>query len=371
LRVGYFSGDFREHPVATLMAGVFEQHDRARFETYAFSFGPDTGDAMRARLTRAFHRFIDVRAETDAAITAMARNLEIDIAVDLAGYTAEARAGIFAQRTAPVQISYLGYPGTLGSPHIDYIIADNVVVPPEARVHFSEKVIALPCFQPNDPARAIAPGKADRPGAGLPEDAFVFCCFNNIYKITPATFASWMRILKAIDKGVLWFLGASAAAQRNLKEAAARAGIAPERLFFAPRVASNADHLARHRCADLFLDTLPFNAHTTASDALWAGLPVLTCPGESYASRVAASLLYALGLAELVTPHREAYEQTAVSLAQDPARLAALRDKLTHARAASTLFDVKSITAALENAFVEADARHRQGLAPADIVISS
>lgn len=370
LRVGYFSGDFHQHPVATLIAGVFEAHDRTRFETTAFSFGPTTGDDMQRRLVRAFDRFLDVRASADAAIIETARTLGIDVAVDLSGHTTDARHGVFAGRAAPVQTSYLGYPGTLGSPHIDYVIADNVVIPEDARVHYGEKIIALPCFQPNDPARAIAPQTPSRTAAGLPEDAFVFCCFNNPTKFTPATFAGWMRILAAVSNGVLWFSGVSPTGQHNLRAAAARAGIAPERLIFAPRVASGADHLARQRCADLFLDTFPFNAHTTASDALWAGLPVLTCAGRSYAARVAASLLQALGLPELVAQTPEAYEGMAIALARGPAHLKALRAKLARAREASVLFDVKALTRSLEKAFLEADARHRRGLAPEHIVIT-
>lgn len=369
LRVAYFSGDFRQHPVATLMAGVFEHHDHARFETFAFSFGPNTGDDMHRRLMRAFDHFIDARAIDDPAVVTQARELGIDVAVDLAGHTAEARHGIFAGRAAPVQISYLGYPGTLGSPHTDYVIADRVVIPAKARGDYTEKVIELPCFQPNDPARAIAAETPTRAAAGLPDEAFVYCCFNNAYKFNPATFAGWMRILRAVEGSVLWFSGITEAGQRNLRAAAANAGLAPARLIFAARVPTAADHLARHRCADLFLDTLPFNAHTTASDALWAGLPVLTCPGESYAARVAASLLTALDLPELIAPNAGAYEEVAVTLGRDPARLAALRTKLARARATSPLFDVKSVTKALERAYRAVDERHRQGLAPADLVI--
>ena len=367
LRLGYFSPDFRNHPTSHLMAEVFERHDRTQFETYAFSFGPDTSDEMRVRVKRAFDHFIDVRGRSDADVTALARAHGIDVAVDLAGYISDGRPGIFAGRAAPVQISYLAYPGTLGAPHMDYVIADPVVIPAEACVHFSEKVIAIPCYQPNDSTRIVPPAP-ERTAAGLPEEGFVFCCLNNAYKITPHTFAGWMRILHAIEASVLW-LYAQGEAQHNLRAAAREAGVAPERLIFAASVPPAA-HLARYQLADLFLDTLPYNAHTTTSDALWAGLPVITCPGRSFAARVAASLLHAVDLPELIAPDQKTYEALAITLAKSPARLAALRDKLVRTRGATLLFNVKTVTRALEMAYLAADARCREGLAPADIVIS-
>ena len=369
IRIGYFSMDFRIHPVAVLAAGIFEHHDRAQFEITAFSFGVDTGDAMRLRLQSAFDRFIDVQDKTDAEIAALARGLGTDIAIDLGGYTTDSRAGIFAHRPAPVQIGALGFPATIGSPHLDYLLADAVVVPPEQRVHFCEKLIYLPHFQPNDRARPNAgkcPGRAE---LGLPETGFVYCCYNNSYKITPECFASWTRILAKVPGSVLWLPGGNAVAMRNLRAAAMSHGVDAARLIFAPHV-SEADHFARQAAADLFLDTLPYNAHTTASDALWAGLPVLTCAGESYAARVAASVLNAAGLPELITASREAYEALAVKLAHDPARLADMRRQLTAARS-GPLFEIASYTRGLEDAYRQVLARCRAGLTLDHIAVAA
>ncbi len=368
VRVGYFSPDFREHPVATLMAGVFENHDRAAFACTAFSFGPMTGDAMQQRLKRAFEHFIDVSGKSDGEVAAIARGLGIDIAVDLAGYTSESRAGIFAARAAPVQINYLGFGGSMGADFIDYIIADRTLISPETRPHFTEHVISLPSYQANDQSRAIAGRRFTRAELGLPENGVVFCAFTSANKISPACFAGWMRILAAVENSLLWLSHHSAAAAANLRIAASDAGIAAERLIFAARLGPE-EHLARQRAADLFLDTFPFTAASSASDALWAGVPVLTRAGKSYVARIAASLLTAAGLPEMITTSQDAFEALAISLAKDPARLAALRARLAQAATSSRLFDTRRFTRALEGAYARIHARARAGLPPADLVI--
>ena len=303
LRVGYFSADFRNHPVAYLTAGLFETHDRHKFTIIAFSFGPPAEDAMRARLEAAFDEFIDVRGKTDREIAQLAQAKGIDIAVDLMGMTSDSRTGIFAERAAPVQVSYLGYPGTMGAEYIDYLIADATVIPPEHRQHYREKIVCLPhTFQINDAKRSIAATAPDRAALGLPGQGFVFCNFNNSYKLTPDDFDIWMRLLQKVPGSVLWLAGTNPTAEANLRQEAKARGVAPERLVFKQFTALLEDHLAQIRHADLFLDSRYFNAHTTGSDALWAGVPLLTCPGETYASRVGASLLKAIGLPELIAP---------------------------------------------------------------------
>ena len=372
IRVGYFSADFRSHPVAMLMAPVFEAHDRTRFEVSGFSFGPDSGDPLRPRLVRAFDRFIDVRDRSDLEISQLARELEIDIAVDLGGFTAGGRPGIFALRAAPIQVNYLGYPGTLSAPYIDYIIADEVVIPRAARPCYSEKVAYLPhCCLPGGDRPAIAAGVQRRADCGLPPDGFVFCCFNGHHKITPGTFDSWMRVLHAIEGSVLWLKAGGAAAVRNLRQEAARRGVAPERIVFAEPLHELEDHLARHRLADLFLDTLPYNAHTTAADALWAGLPVLTCAGEAFAARVGASLLRAVELPELITTTRAHYEALAVELARDTQRLAGIRQRLAAQRTTLPLFNVALFTGGLESAYIQMYQRHQTGSPPEHIHVES
>lgn len=364
IRVGYYSADFHHHATAILMAELFELHDRERFEWFAFSFGPDSQDAMHARVRQAFDHFLDVRDRSDEAVARLSRELGIDIAVDLKGFTQDTRFGIFSYRCAPVQVSYLGYPGTTGADYIDYAIADKVVLPPQARCHFSEKVVYLPhSYQVNDSKRRIADRAFTREALGLPATGFVFCCFNNNYKILPQMLDGWGRILHAVKDSVLWLLEDNPAVSRNLLREAQARGIAPQRLVFAQRMPLD-EHLARHRLADLFLDTLPCNAHTTASDALWAGLPVLTCAGQSFASRVAASLLHAVGLPELVTETQGAYEARAIALARDAGQLDALRSRL-HAQApASPLFDARRFARDLEAAYVVMHARAVQGLPP-------
>ena len=364
LRIGYFSADYRNHPMACLLAELFESHDRSRFEIFGFSIGPDKQDDMRKRIAAGFEHFLDVRAQNDLAIAQMARERGIDIAVDLNAHTQDSRPGIFAEGCAPVQVNFLSYPGTMGADYIDYIVADKTVIPRERHGDFTEKVITMPhCYQVNDSKRRISDRVFTRTALGLPAQGFVFCCFNNNHKILPATFEIWMRVLKAVEGSVLWLLEDNATAARNLRKEAAARGVDPQRLVFAGRM-SLADHLARHRLADLFLDTLPYNAHTTASDALWAGLPVLTCTGIAFASRVAASLLMTLGLPELITDSPEAYEAKALELARDPAKLRVLREALAARRDTTPLFDAKLFAKDLEAAYTLMYERSQAGLPP-------
>jgi predicted O-linked N-acetylglucosamine transferase (SPINDLY family) len=330
----------------------------------ALSFGTDKHDAMRQRLERAFDRFIDVRALTDRQTAQLSRRLQIDIAVDLKGFTSDSRPGIFAQRAAPIQVSYLGYPGTTGAPYIDYLIADATLIPAESRGHYSEKIVYLPnSYQVNDRSRAIEDRVYSRAELGLPEGGFVYCCFNGNYKITPAWLDVWIRILGQVEGSVLWLLESNEWAARNLRLQAQARGLDPARLIFAPRMLPP-EHLARHRAADLFLDSLPCNAHTTASDALWAGLPVLTQMGESFAARVAASLIRAIGLPELVTTTTQQYEAMAIGLAADPARLKDLRSRLERNRLTEPLYDTPLFTRNLEAAYMQMVERSQADLAP-------
>lgn len=371
IHVAYLSGDFREHAVSFLSAGLFEHHDRARFETTALSYGIDDGSAMRARLTRAFDRFVDVRQRSDHEIASLMVELDVDIAVDLGGLTGSARTGIVALRPAPVQVNFLGFTATMGAPYMDYIVADRTVIPERERDFYAERVVYLPdSFQPNDARRAIAERTPARSAEGLPDDAFVFCSFNNTLKIGPATFALWMRVLDQVPASVLWLFGGNAEATANLRREAAALGVAPERLVFAAR-AEPAEHLARHRLANLFLDTLPFNAHTTASDALWAGLPVLTCEGTTFAGRVAASLVHAAGLPELVTHSPAEYEAFAVRLATHADELAGFAARLAANRQTFPLFDTDRFRRHLEAGYVQMWERHLAGLPPAHIVVSA
>jgi predicted O-linked N-acetylglucosamine transferase (SPINDLY family) len=364
IRIGYLSADFHEHATTYLMAELFETHDRSQFELFAFSFGPDDQSPMRGRLKRAFDRFLDIGELNDLAAARVVSQHEIDIAVDLKGYTQDARVDILAHRPAPLQVNYLGYPGTMGADFIDYIVADPVIAPFEEQPFYAERIVHLPdCYQPNDRKRPIAERTPSRAECGLPERGFVFCSFNNNFKIAPVFFNVWMRLLKATPGSVLWLLRDNPWAEANLRKEAAARGVAPERLVFAPRVAL-ADHLARHRLADLFLDTLPYNAHTTASDALWAGLPVLTCMGQVFASRVAASLLRAIGMPELIARSLEEYEALALRLASDEKRLAAVRAKLQRNRLSKPLFDTDRFRRHLEAAYLEMWRIWQSGEAP-------
>jgi predicted O-linked N-acetylglucosamine transferase (SPINDLY family) len=364
VRVAYLSADFHAHATAYLIAELFEAHDRDRFEVVGVSYGEDDGSPMRARLAAAFDRFLDARTIDDRGVAQWMREQEVDIAVDLKGYTADARTGILMHRPARVQVNYLGYPGTTGLSYVDYIVADGFVIPHGDERGYSEKVARLPdSYQANDSRREVDARTPSRAELGLPVDGFVFCCFNNVYKILPDVFAIWMRLLSNVPGSVLWLLGDNEAAKRNLRREAVDRGVAPERLVFAPRAKMPA-HLARQRRADLFLDTLPVNAHTTASDALWVGLPVLTCAGATFAGRVAASLLHAAGLGALVTHTLEDYEALALTLATTPTLLSSLRAKLARERNGCALFDVRRFARNIESAYLTMHARSQAGLAP-------
>jgi predicted O-linked N-acetylglucosamine transferase (SPINDLY family) len=370
IRVAYLSADFHEHATAHLIAGLFEEHDATRFELTAVSFGPDTNDPMRERLRRAFPRFLDVRDRSDRDVAGTLRESEIDIAVDLKGFTANSRTGTLALRAAPLQVNYLGYPGTMGAPYIDYIIADRHVIPPEHDVHYAEKVVRLPdAYQVNDSKRRIAEAAPTRAQAGLPEAGFVFCCFNSNYKITPEIFAIWMRLVERVPGSVLWLLEGNALASENLRREARRLGVGSDRLIFAPTLPAE-EHLARHRLADLFLDTRPVNAHTTASDALWTGLPLVTCTDGAFAGRVGASLLHAVGLPELVAHRVEQYEAIALRLATTPALLSEVRARLVENRRTHPLFDTGRYRRHLEAAYTLMWERYQRGLAPASFDVA-
>lgn len=350
VRIGYLSSDFHDHATAHLAAGVFEHHDRDAFEVHAYSFGSDDGSALRRRLVAAFEHFHDVRARPHADIARRIAADGIDVLVDLKGYTGEARPQVLALRPAPVQVGYLGYPGTLAAPFVDGLLADAVVVPPGAERDYGEEIVRLPhSYQATDDRQPIAAETPPRAALGLPDDAFVFACFNDPYKIERDIWARWMRVLAAVPGSVLWLLAGHG--DDTLRGAAAAARIDPRRLVFAPRLAK-AEHLARHRVADLFLDTRTCCAHTTACDALWAGLPLLACPGEGFASRVSASLLQAVGLDSLVCPDWDAYERTAVALATDRARSRSLRAELARNRTRAPLFATARFTRDLEAAYL-------------------
>ena len=350
IRVAYLSADFHQHVTAALTVEMFEHHDRTQFETIAVSFGPDDGSVMRSRLINGFDRFHDARLQTDREVAALLKRWEVDIAVDLGGHTSGARPWVLAHRPAPVQAKYMGYPGTSGSDFIDYIVADRIVMPPDQDTFFSEKIAALPdTLWVTDSTSAILPPPS-RTEAGLPEMGFVFCCFNHNWKITAPLFDIWMRFLGKVEGSVLWLLQGNEAIRANLRREAEARGIDPMRIIFAGRTTPEL-HLARQQLADLFLDTLPYNAHTTASDALWVGLPVVTTPGNSFPARVAASILTATGLPELITPDLSAYEALALELASNPERLRAIREKLLQNRRTAPMFDTARFTRNLEAAY--------------------
>jgi predicted O-linked N-acetylglucosamine transferase (SPINDLY family) len=369
IRLGYFCSDFHDHATTRLIAELFEKHDRTRFELHAFSFGPNIDDEMRQRVSAAFDEFIDVRNQSDADVAMLTRRREIDIAVNLNGLQQNSRTGIFAYRAAPLQVSYLAYPGTMGANYIDYLIADRTVIPASSQEYFSEKIAYLPnSYQANDRKRRIADKAFSRAEVGLPDAGFVFCCFNNNFKITPDVFDIWMRILKRVDGSVLWLLEANPSAAANLRKEASARGIGSERLVFA-KLTALPNHLARHRLADLFLDTLPYNAHTSASDALWTGLPVLTRIGETFAARVAAGLLTAIGLPELITSTPQAYEELAIELATNSNKLATIKHKLANNRLATPLFDSELFTKQIEAAYTAMYERYHSGLPPDHIYV--
>jgi predicted O-linked N-acetylglucosamine transferase (SPINDLY family) len=353
IRVAYFSADFHNHATGYLIAELFELHDKNQFELIGFSFGPITNDDMRIRLEKSFNKFIEVGGLSDVEIAKLSRDLNIDIAIDLKGFTQHSRTGIFANRAAPIQVNYLGYPGTMGADYIDYIIADKILIPGYLQSFYKEKVVYLPhSYQVNDRKRVISNKQFTRSELGLPERGFIFCCFNNNYKILPSTFAGWMRILKIVEDSFLWLLQDNAWVINNLKNEAQKQGVDPNRLLFADRMPLP-EHLARHCQADLFLDTFPCNAHTTASDALWAGLPILTMMGQSFASRVTASLLTAISLQELITDTQEKYEALAIELAMNPQKLLDIKFKLANTRLSTPLFDTPLFTKHVESAYIQ------------------
>jgi predicted O-linked N-acetylglucosamine transferase (SPINDLY family) len=370
IRLAYLSSDFRAHPTSHLLAGLFEHHDRSQFETIAVSYGPDDRSNIRARVMRAFDRVIDAASMTDAEAAALLRRNEVDIAVDLNGFIQHNRLGILAHRPAPIQVNYLAYPGSIGVDYIDYILADRWIVPEADRKFYSEQVVYLPhCYQANDSKRYISPQTPSRAACGLPENGFVFCCFNGPHKLTPEIFDVWMRLLTLVPDSVLWLIKGNPAAADNLRREAKIRGVPAERLIFAERMELS-DHLARHRLADLFLDTLPCNAHTTASDALWAGLPILTCSGRTFSGRVAGSLLNAIGLSELITDSLQQYEATALTIARNPDLLASLKAKLAQNRNTYPLFDTGRFARNIEAAFHAMWQRQRRGLKPASFAVT-
>lgn len=353
IRIAYVSPDLREHPVGHLMAGIFERHDKSRFETIAISLGIDDQSRLRARMVKAFDRFIDARDMSAANIARLMREMEVDIAIDLGGYTSDTRTDIFAHRPAPVQVNYLGYPGTMGTHYYDYILADRHIIPPEQQQFYNERVVYLPdTYLPTDNSVQISSNTPTRADCGLPEAGIVFCSFSHDYKISPPVFAVWMRLLAQVPGSVLWLMCRGEVAQRNLRSQAQAQGVDPARLIFAGRVPLVEDHLARYRQADLFLDTHPYNAHTTAADALMAGLPMVTCMGNSFPSRVAGSLLHAVGLPEMATHSLADYEALALQLALEPARLTELKSKIAENKNAFSLFNTQRFCFNLEASYI-------------------
>ena len=369
IRIGYYSADFHNHATSYLMAHLFELHNRDNFEIIAFSFGPDFNDESRSRLKNAFDQFIDIRHLSDQKVAQISREMGIDIAVDLKGHTQDARTSIFANRAAPIQINYLGYPASMGVDYIDYVVVDKELIDKNNVDAFAEKIIYLPnSYQVNDQHRKVSNKVFTKAECGLPESGFVFCCFNNNYKITPVVFDSWMRILKEVENSVLWLFEDNQWVKNNLIQEAIKRGIAGHRLVFAKKM-DIPEHLARHQLANLFLDTVPCNAHTTASDALWMDLPLLTIKGDTFSGRVAASLLNAIGLPELITHNLDEYETLAIELAKDSEKLTRLKSKLEHSRINSSLFDTKQYAKNLESAYVMIYDRHTAELSPTSFEI--
>jgi len=369
IKLGYYSSDFHNHATSILINELFKLHDKSKFELIAFSYGPKIDDDMRKQLIKDFDIFNDVHNNTDEEIAIMSRQMNIDIAIDLKGITKNERMGIFSRRVAPIQVNYLGYPGTTGANYFEYIIADKILITTDTEKFYSEKIIYLPdSYQVNDRNRERGNQIVNKQEYGLPDNSFVFCCFNNSYKINPIIFDVWMKILKCIDGSVLWLLEDNQIAVFNLKNEAEKRGVSSERLIFAKRM-NNLDHLKRHGAADLFLDTYPCNAHTTASDALWAGLPILTIKGESFASRVAASLLNAIKIPELITDSIENYEKLAIELAEDPTRLGHIKEKLDKNILSTPLFDSKLFTLNIEKAYLKIYSRYQNNLEPENIII--
>lgn len=363
LRVGYVSSDLRDHAIGYLMAELFDVHDRSRVEIFAYYCGPESSSPLHERISKAVEHWIPIRDMSDDEAAAKIAADGIDILVDVNGYTRDARTGVFARRPAPVQVNWLGYPGTMGTPYHQYIIADQAIIPPEAELYYSEKVLRLPCYQPNDRKRVVAAKTPSRGEAGLPEDGFVYCCFNATHKITRFTLLRWLEILRRVPNGVLWLLDASEETKKHLREFAEANGVGGERIIFAPRVA-NPDHLARYRLADVFVDTTPYGAHTTASDALWMGVPVITAPGLSFASRVCGSLVRAAGLPDLVCANQSEYIERAVALAGNRGHLAILKRRLQLSRDNCELFDTDLLARKLEELFFQMAADYARGILP-------
>jgi predicted O-linked N-acetylglucosamine transferase (SPINDLY family) len=353
IRLAYLSPDLREHPVGHLIAGVLEHHDKSRFETIALSLGVDDGSRLRARMLKAFDHFYDAKTAPSTQIAKLIRDLEVDIVVDLAGFTADSRPDVLAQRPAPIQVNFLGYAGSMGVDYMDYLIADRNVIPREHWPYYNEKIVYLPdAYLPTDSSVEIPEELPPRGQYGLPENGLVFCAFCHDYKITPYVFAIWMRLLARNPGSVLWLMSRSAISQKNLCAEAQARGVDPARLIFATRVPRVEDHLARYRLADLFLDTFPYNAHTTAADALMAGLPVVTCMGSAFHSRVAGSLLHTAGLPELATHSLEDYEALIMALAAQPEHVARLKRKLSETREDSALFNTGGYCRNLEAVYI-------------------
>jgi predicted O-linked N-acetylglucosamine transferase (SPINDLY family) len=370
IRLAYISADFREHAVSYLMVGLFEKHDKDKFETIAISLCPEENSPTRQRVKIAFSQFIDASQMNDAEIAQLLRTMEVDIAIDLLGFTQGHRTKVFSSRSAPIQVNFLGYPGTMGASYVDYIIADGLVIPPDHQKYYIEKVVYIPnTYQVNDSTRVIAEQTTSREDAMLPKTGFVFCCFNSNYKISPDIFDTWMRLLIKVDGSVLWLMECSATARLNLKREAVVRGIETKRLIFAPKMKHD-EHLARQRLADLFLDTLPYNAHTTASDALLAGLPILTCTGNTFAGRVATSLLSAVGLPELITKDLQEYEELAFKLATTPDLISAIKVKLSQNLNSFPLFDTGLFCTHIESAYVTMLQRYQQGELPMSFKVS-
>lgn len=369
LKIGYYSADYHDHPGSRLIAGLIRSHDRSRFEVHAFSYGPKKDDGWRQRMESVFDHFHDVEGWPTRRIIELSQEIGIDVAIDRQGYTNDSRTDLFQHRLAGVQIAFLGYPSTTGARFVDYLVADPIVAPDTNRANFSESLIRLPhTYMSTDNTLPISPRTFTRRDLGLPDEGFVFCCFNATYKITPREFDIWMRLLGKVEGSVLWLFRSNGFAEANLRDQAKRRGIDADRLVFAPRV-PNDEHLARHAHADLFLDTFSMNAHTTTVDALWAGLPVLTREGGQFAARVASSLLQAMGLGELVTASDSDYETLALDLALDPDRLGALKQQVAANRLTTPLFDTPLYTRHFEAGLDAAYARFLQGLPPADIAV--
>jgi predicted O-linked N-acetylglucosamine transferase (SPINDLY family) len=346
------------------MTRAWELHDKSKFEIFAFDNGPDDGSEYRQRIKKAFASILDISKISDFEAVELIQENEIDILVNLNGFFGNQRQGIFSYKPAPIQVNYLGFPGTIGIGYMDYIIADKVVIPEDSKKHYVEKIVYLPnSYQANDDLRKVSNKQFSRAQFGLPRDAFVFACFNNTYKITPAMFDSWMRILSLTRDSVLWLLADNLIARDNLIKEAVIRGIESSRLVFANRL-PNSEHLARHNLADLFLDTLPYNAHTTCSDSLWAGLPVLTLMGHTFPGRVSASLLSALGLPELITKTQNEYETLAIELAKNPHKLAEIKFKLANNRLTFPLFGTPLFIKNLETVYMKMHERYLEGSPP-------